>query len=76
MLLSLNVHFLLSKPGSILKRLADVLALEIRVVCQDLFLCGAMRKLSHDHRNWNSHASDAGAAPHHVAFKCDPVKHP
>ena len=51
------------RPGGVLHRLLDVLALEIRGASQDLVESGAVGDLADDERDRNAQAADAGAAP-------------
>jgi len=55
-----GMDFFLGQPSSIFNRLLDVFLLEIRIVFQDFLESGPMSNLTHNDRNWDTHAAKEG----------------
>lgn len=69
------MDFVAGQPGGILERLADIRGLKVRVVSEDLVVCGAVCDLADDERDRNPHASYTGATAHDVRLEGDTIKH-
>jgi hypothetical protein len=70
-----SLNLFLSKPGSVLNGLLDIVTFEIRISFKDFLKCRPVSDLSNNHRNRNTHAADACPAAHDVGVECDPVEH-
>jgi hypothetical protein len=70
-----SADFFAGKPGRVLYGLRNVLALEVRMVRQDLVERGPVGDLTDDDGHGDAHASNAGPATHDIWIERDSLEH-
>jgi hypothetical protein len=69
------MDFFSGQPRSILDSLLNILPFKVGISLQDFFELRTMCYLTHDDRDGDSHAPDAGPSPHDLGIKSDTIEH-
>jgi len=66
--------FLLCQPGGVFEGLLHIFFFQVGIICQHLLGCRTLSELTHNNRDGNSHAANAGPPAHDGRIKCNTVE--